>query len=150
MEIRKANINDLPRINEVILRSKRHWGYSEDWMEIFRPELIRDEEVLSRNTMFVLETKGTIAGLYSLSEDEGELEIEDMWVLPEFIGKGYGKALFEHLVATASRTGAQEIRILSDPHAEGFYLRMGAVRVGEQASRIAGRNLPVLKFSLCR
>jgi hypothetical protein len=37
----------------------------------------------------------------------------------------------------------------SDPHAEGFYLRMGALRVGEVESTVKpGRFLPKMKYLL--
>ena len=39
--------------------------------------------------------------------------------------------------------------IQSDPYAEGFYLAMGAVRVGELESTVTpGRMLPLLRFDL--
>ena len=44
----------------------------------------------------------------------------------------------------AAAAGAGRMVIQSDPHAEGFYLHMGARRVGERASdSIPGRVLPL-------
>ncbi len=41
------------------------------------------------------------------------------------------------------------LSIQSDPHAEGFYLRLGARRTGEAPSQsIPGRLLPMLEFDL--
>lgn len=42
------------------------------------------------------------------------------------------------------------MRIESDPHAENFYLRMGAVRVGETPADMEGvkRSLPLLRACL--
>ena len=73
---------------------------------------------------------------------------EHMWVAPEHPGVGIGAALFEHAVETARAEGAPELRIASDPNAEGFYKRMGAHRVGTSTKDVAGpnRELPILIY----
>jgi hypothetical protein len=50
----------------------------------------------------------------------------------------------------ARERGGHELRIESDPYAEPFYERLGAVRVGETPAPVAGveRCLPVLRFLL--
>jgi len=44
------------------------------------------------------------------------------------------------------------MRIESDPNAEGFYLRMGARRIGIKAAEVDGvqRELPVLVYEVGR
>jgi GNAT superfamily N-acetyltransferase len=51
--------------------------------------------------------------------------------LPKRIGRGIGRALFDHAVRRAASLGAGSVRIEADPYAEGFYRRMGARWVGE-------------------
>jgi GNAT superfamily N-acetyltransferase len=75
-------------------------------------------------------------------------ELEHMWVTPQHIGTGVGKLLFDHAVLTARLLGGFELTVVSDPHAEGFYLRMGARRVGEAPSKPEGRTLPFLALDL--
>src|SRR5213594_2665157 len=55
----------------------------------------------------------------------------------------WGARMFEHAVATLRADSARVLRIASDPYAEGFYLRMGARRVGEWPSTPSGRTLPL-------
>ena len=56
---------------------------------------------------------------------------------------GVGRALWEKAEALARDAGAAKIGLDSDPYAEGFYLAMGAMRVGEAPSgSIPGRVLP--------
>lgn len=52
----------------------------------------------------------------------------------------------------AARHGAREMTIDSDPHAEAFYLRMGAVRIGEVPADMDGvvRHLPRLRIALAQ
>lgn len=45
----------------------------------------------------------------------------------------------------AAAAGMAALSVDADPHAEGFYLRMGAVRRGEAPSRsVPGRTLPLM------
>jgi N-acetylglutamate synthase-like GNAT family acetyltransferase len=69
-----------------------------------------------------------------------------MWVSPEHIGSGVGKALFIHAMRGAKGQNISEVEILSDPHAEDFYKKMGAYRTGESVSEVDGqpRVLPRL------
>ncbi len=74
------------------------------------------------------------------------MELEHLWLLPEKMGLGLGRALFEHAARRAASLGAEILRIEADPNAEGFYLRMGAARVGEIVYELEGRErvLPLL------
>jgi hypothetical protein len=58
-------------------------------------------------------------------------------------GTGAGRRLFEHASRTASELGFTQLSIEADPNAEGFYLAMGATRLGERRSP-SGRSLPLL------
>jgi hypothetical protein len=51
-----------------------------------------------------------------------------------------------------SARGASAVAIESDPNAEGFYLRMGARRVGENVYEIEGpkRKLPLLTVEISK
>jgi len=65
------------------------------------------------------------------------------------MGTGAGRKLFEAIVALITAEGAQKLVILADPHAEEFYLRVGAKRVGDAPSdSIPGRRLPLLEFEI--
>lgn len=60
--------------------------------------------------------------------------------------------LREQRVFVARRHGFRVLQIDSDPHAEGFYLRMGAVRHSTVPAPVAGveRELPRLRVELVR
>ncbi|NIQ29145.1 MAG: GNAT family N-acetyltransferase, partial [Acidobacteria bacterium] len=52
-------------------------------------------------------------------------------------------------VNRARSLGYERLLVQSDPNAEGFYLRLGAERIGEVPSRVQpGRLLPLLLFPL--
>jgi hypothetical protein len=58
--------------------------------------------------------------------------------------------LFAHALEQTRGLGFGQLEIESDPNAEGFYLRMGAHRVGMSIKDFEGqhRELPVLVYEL--
>ncbi len=78
-----------------------------------------------------------------------KVELEALFVDPDFIGQGLGKFLLNFAKATAKEHGAISMRLHSDPYAEDFYSANGAEKVGEiKSGSIPGRFLPVLEISL--
>jgi predicted N-acetyltransferase YhbS len=64
--------------------------------------------------------------------------------------QGVGTALFRDACHRGTSLGWSELRIVSDPHASGFYERVGASRSGIERDSIEGqlRELPVLLVPL--
>jgi ribosomal protein S18 acetylase RimI-like enzyme len=97
----------------------------------------------------VAESAAGIAGFYSIDGQPPHGELGNLWVIPERIGTGLGRRLWDHAVATASAAGHQSLRVEADPHAVGFYRAMGAEQVGEVPSgSVPGRVLPLLAIVL--
>lgn len=61
-----------------------------------------------------------------------------------------GRRLFDRAADGVRERGGHAMLIRSDPNAEGFYLRMGAVRVGAVDATMFGvpRVLPELRHAL--
>jgi RimJ/RimL family protein N-acetyltransferase len=83
-----------------------------------------------------------------LRHDHGvNAEIELLFVEPALMGQGVGRALLDEGIVEARRRGRAALWMLSDPDAEPFSQRAGAVRVGLHPSdAIAGRVLPWLRL----
>jgi predicted N-acetyltransferase YhbS len=62
-----------------------------------------------------------------------------MWIKPEHIGSGVGRALFCQVKEHAAGLNVRALEISSDPNAEGFYRRLGATRIGDVKSEIEGQ-----------
>jgi GNAT superfamily N-acetyltransferase len=78
-----------------------------------------------------------------------QVELTDLFIEPGAMGQGWGRALWDHAVATARAEGYVEMVWESDPFAEGFYLRMGATRFGVvESSVLPGRVLPHMRYLL--
>lgn len=150
--IRPAQPNEAQLLTDLTVRSKGHWGYSEEWMTLFRPSLELGAAYIWANPVFVADEAGVILGYYSLaSEDmpEASTQLDLFFIDPPAIGRGVGRALFNHAIETAQALGYTRLFIEADPNAEGFYETMGAVRISERHSTLVpGRTLPWMRYDL--
>jgi GNAT superfamily N-acetyltransferase len=150
IEIRRAVLEDAGALSRIAFAAKGHWGYPEHWMEHWRETLTITPEFIRRNEVHVATIEGKPVGFYALVGEGRRIELEHLWVLPERMGEGVGRALFDHATGTATSLGAGVVGIEADPNAEGFYRRMGATRVGEIVYEIDGRErvLPLLAMDV--
>ena len=76
--------------------------------------------------------------------DGSPWELEHLWVHPDWLRRGIGRALLARAMEAAAEKGEAALLIDADPHAEAFYLAAGAQRVGAVAAPIAGQPDRVL------
>jgi GNAT superfamily N-acetyltransferase len=147
--MRPARADEAALVSDLALRSKSHWDYPQEWLDKFRDELaFGPDDVLSRR-MVVAESGVAVIGFYTIDGEPPDGELGNMWLEPECIGTGLGRRLWTDAIATAKAAGFATLSITADPNAEGFYLAMGARRVGEAASgSIPGRLLPLLEVNV--
>jgi predicted N-acetyltransferase YhbS len=101
----------------------------------------------------VAESDGAIVGFGAVDRYSDGWELSHLWILPEYMRRGIGQRLVSELCEAARLAGAERLRIESDPQAEPFYLRQGAVRVGDTPAPMPGapqRTLPILELDLLR
>jgi GNAT superfamily N-acetyltransferase len=74
--------------------------------------------------------------------------LDDLWIEPEWIGKGLGTRLFVHAAERGKQFGAQRMEWEAEPHALGFYERMGGRYLRESEPGVWGRTLAVMGVDL--
>jgi GNAT superfamily N-acetyltransferase len=147
--IRPASTDEAELLSDLALRSKAHWGYSQEFLEACRPELTLTPDYISSSPVFVLEEEKSVVGFYGLREQVDEVELVYLFIEPSRMNQGFGRELWNHAVETAAGLGSRRISIESDPYAEAFYRAMGARNVGFVSSSVeADRKLPLLEVSL--
>jgi len=150
IRIRRAEPDEAATLTEIAHAAKRHWGYPENWIERWKDDLTITPEFISQNEVYVALADEEIVGCGAIVFDGALVELEHMWIRPEHMGTGVGRALFLHIKERAANLGVPELEISSDPNAEGFYQRMGARRIGDVKSEIEGkpRVLPRMAVDL--
>lgn len=149
-QILPAKPEQAEALSRIALAAKRHWGYPERWIELWKPQLTFNPGYFEENESWVAETDNTPIAFYTLLERDGSAWLDNLFVSPEFIGKGVGKTLFLHALELARQRGYKALRLEADPNAMGFYEKMGMKKIGERASEVEGqpRSLPIMEMDL--
>jgi GNAT superfamily N-acetyltransferase len=148
--IRPARPDEADALTALALRAKAHWPYEEALMAVFRRTITITAEDIQAHLVLVHETDGGVDGVGMLLLRGGDdAELEHLWVDPPAIGGGVGRRLCLAFAEGARHAGATRIVLNSDPYAEAFYYRLGAVRIGgHPVEEIPGRILPRLAISI--
>ncbi|MGO9163920.1 MAG: GNAT family N-acetyltransferase [Streptosporangiaceae bacterium] len=146
---RAARSDEASLLSDLALRSKGHWGHGPDFLSACRAELTFQPGEVARRRFTVADSSGHLLGFYSIGGQPPDGELGNLWMIPELIGTGLGRQLWQHALSTASAAGFTSLRVEADPNAEGFYRAMGARRVSQAPSAsVPGRFLPVLEMRL--
>ena len=150
MTIVRAKLEQAETLTAIAHAAKRHWGYPENWIAAWRQILTMRPDFIAQNTAYCAVEADRVIGFYVLTTEDDGLHLDHLWILPPAMGRGVGRALFEHAAKEASRLGFKAIKIEADPNAEGFYKRMGATRVGTSTGETCGklRELPLMEFHI--
>lgn len=146
---RRAQPQDAAVLTQIALTAKQSWGYPDGWMAEWRADLTIAPGYIGSSPVWMAEVGGAVAGFLGLVQEDGWWWLEHLWVLPAFQGGGLGRALFDEAVRQARASGATGLHIKSDPNAEPFYLKMGAVRTGLEVYELPGkirREVPQLLY----
>lgn len=147
-QIRPADPLEGDRLREIAEASKRHWGYDPGWVSEwaatgdFSPAGLRAKEV------FVAEADDRPVAWASLIANGERCILDDLWVEPAWIGRGIGAQLFRFAADRAGELGAERLEWEAEPHAVGFYEKMGAVWLRDSEPSVWGRVIPVMGLEL--
>jgi GNAT superfamily N-acetyltransferase len=93
-------------------------------------------EQIAAGRVFVAEREDAIIGFASvIPRDDGNAELDALFVDPPEWKRGIGRALVDHCVYIARTQGASFLHVIGNPHATGFYVACGFVTYGTVATR---------------
>lgn len=144
--LRPARAADAPRLTQIAHAAKRHWGYPEAWIALWRAGLSVRPAHLRSHAVTVALSRGRVAGFVSVRIAGRSAELEHLWVLPAAIGRGLGRALLAHALRHCARRGVRVLEVAADPYAAGFYRALGGRDAGAVRSVPVPRKLPCLRF----
>lgn len=121
MTIQKAIPSDHEILTQITKKSKAYWEYSNEQIEIWAQFLTVSKEYIETNPVYNLVAEDQIVGYYSFfHESENTIKLDNLFVLPEFIGKGFGKVLMNDFLLRIKDQNVQKIVLNSEPNAEIF------------------------------
>ncbi|MGH6931303.1 MAG: GNAT family N-acetyltransferase [Dongiaceae bacterium] len=147
--IRRARAGEAALLTELSLRSKAIWNYDPKFLAKCRSVMTVKTANIELLPHYVAQLDDAVVGFYGFEPEPDGVGLDYMFVEPDQIGRGVGRALWNHAVALARQLGHGALIVVSDPNAEGFYLKMGARRIGTRPSELEpGRSLPLLSYQL--
>ncbi|HEX7125946.1 MAG TPA: GNAT family N-acetyltransferase [Thermodesulfobacteriota bacterium] len=151
--IRDATPAEAPALSAIALAAGRAWGYAEADLARWRSELTLAADLFLDGVVRVAQQGGEVRGFYALRPGRPRASLAHLWVCPGHWRRGLGRQLLADALEEARRRGALGLEVESDPHAEAFYLRDGARRVGAvpaPTSTDPARVLPRLWLDVAR
>ena len=102
-------------------------------------------EQITANRVFIAERDGAILGFSAvLSREDGETELDALFVEPRLWRSGVGRLLVEHCAEVARAQGSSLLHVIANPHAQGFYAACGFKMIGTIGTRF-GVGLSLIK-----
>lgn len=146
----QAGRDDLEAINSLMRRSKAYWGYDEAFMSKFMQLFQMTSDYLEKDQVRLFyeadgSQYGMSIGFYSFSLNaESDYELDNFFIDPGYIGKGFGKKMWHHVVDDLKVCGTKKFVLWSDPGAEDFYKKMGCTKIGVKESFMMPDRYPVI------
>lgn len=150
ISIQRVRPEQANELSTIAFAAKAHWGYPKRWMDMWKPQLTFSPDFFKEYESWVALDDTKPIGFYTLEQKNESAWLENLWVLPQYIGRGVGKALFLHAVDVSRQRGFKLLQLEADPHAIGFYEKMGMYKIRERQYEIEGqlRILPTMELKL--
>ncbi|MBN2805477.1 MAG: GNAT family N-acetyltransferase [Prolixibacteraceae bacterium] len=156
---RNALTNDAERLTEIAFAAKRTWNYPEEYFNIWNDELTITEKYIDDNVVLVAEEDELVVGFVSLvqvpvDKQFGNVKVaagywmDHLFVDPNFQHREIGFRLVGVIKQFCRNQGIESLMIFVDPHAIGFYEKVGARFVENSSSSIVGREIPVYRLDI--
>ena len=145
----KATALDAQLLTSIAIESKSFWGYSSELLRSWKADLTVTKTMIKNLHCFKVLNHEETVGFYILNKPKNKnVELEFLFVKPNFIGKGFGNQLLQHAISKSIALNVKTITLLADPNAESFYKSKGFVIVDQKESSVNDRFLPVMKLDL--
>ncbi|MEZ4621987.1 MAG: GNAT family N-acetyltransferase [Caldilineaceae bacterium] len=148
--IRRAQPADAATLTKIAIAAKSYWNYPDELMALWRASLTFTPAGIAQHQVYVATVAEEIIGFYAVAPtaDAQRYELDDLWIEPAYIGQGVGRLLFQHAVALVQAEGGTMLQLVAEPHALGFYAKMGMRKIGERPSQPPGRVLDLMAIDL--
>jgi GNAT superfamily N-acetyltransferase len=142
LTIRTAVAADLPALQQVYLAASLS-NAGDAPLLLARPEFLvfAGEGIAAGRTLVaVAGRRSQVVGFATVAADQGEPELEDLFVDPDWRRRGIARMLVRGLIDIVIEPGHRRLWVTGNPHALAFYLAVGFVQV-DQVSTALGTGL---------
>jgi N-acetylglutamate synthase-like GNAT family acetyltransferase len=146
--IRAACADDLPALRD-LFRSSSLSNEGDRDLLLARPEVLEltVEGITEGRTQVEVGADDEIRGFITTRPlGACVLEIEDLFVDPDWMRTGVATRLVKDLLVSAGRNGVRRIEVTANPHASAFYRDVGFVQGRDTETRLGGAPRMYLAF----
>lgn len=143
-----ATLEDAEDLSGVAIRSKRHWGYSKEAMELWNQSLTITEDFLKSHTVIKATLEEEIVGFFALEEIKPVTRIAQYWIDTPYMKKGYGSAMFKYAQQFLRENEVEKVTLLLDPHGLGFFERRGAKVLDKVEHKVKNKFLYIVELPI--
>jgi RimJ/RimL family protein N-acetyltransferase len=148
VHVRPARLDEGERLREIAVAAKAHWGYDAGRVARWAAEGDFSAAGLRAKEICVAEAQGRAVGWSSIIPQGETCWLDDLWIEPRWMCKGIGSLLFRRSCARAKALGATQLEWEAEPHALGFYEKLGGRYLREGGLTPWGRVIPVMGVDL--
>jgi GNAT superfamily N-acetyltransferase len=99
---------------------------------VAHPEhLILAPDALAEGRTYVAEQDGCVVGFATWIETGSRVELEDLFIDPNWRKRGIARALVLRIVDVLRVRGVSCLEVTANPHALGFYRNVGFIDIGD-------------------
>jgi GNAT superfamily N-acetyltransferase len=128
--IRLGVPSDLPAAADVYRRASLSNAGDRDNLLAHPEFLILGPEGLAEGRTYVADEDGAVVGFATWAEADGTVELEDLFVDPDWRRRGIATALVSRIVEVLRARGVEIMEVTANPHAMEFYAAAGFIRSG--------------------
>lgn len=139
---------DCESLSELAIRSKRHWGYSKEAMELWNVNLTITEEFMNSHTIIKATLEDDIVGFFALEEIQPTTRIAHYWVDTPFMRKGYGSAMFKYLKEFLKSKNVSKATVVLDPNGLAFFEKKGAKVLNKIEHKVKNKFLLIVEIPI--
>lgn len=146
MIFESATTDDVEELSAVAIRSKRHWGYSKEAMELWNQNLTITEDFVQTHTVIKATLEDEIVGFFALEEIKPTTRIAQYWIDTPYMRKGYGSVMYDYLRNYLKSKNVEKVTLVMDPNGLAFFERKGAKILSKIEHKVKNKFLYIVEI----
>lgn len=143
-----VTVADCEELTNVAMRSKRHWGYSKEEMELWNVNLSISEEFINSHTVIKATLEDEIVGFFALEEISPTTRIAQYWIDTPYMRKGYGSNMYKYLKEFLKAQNVEKVTLVLDPNGLNFFTNKGAKVLNKIEHNVKGKFLYIVEVPI--
>lgn len=149
LNLTKADESELENINALVIQSEIVNADDQSNMDAFIEQYAIKNAALSTGKSYVLYKDNFLIGFFMIKSRSDTHELEYFYIEHSHLGKGYGKTLWSCVEDICAKNGIRKLIIVCGKKVTGFYLKMGAEKIGEIDSKVyRGVKIDFLQYQV--